>query len=221
MECDRWREAISAQADGEDPGIDEALVDAHVLRCPGCRAYAANADALRALRLQPAPPVPDLSRRITKLNAIADRAGKWTVVRGLLAAVAIEIIVLALPALVLGDEQDTSAHAARHLGAFSVAYAVGLLVVAVRPARARTILPVASVLAGALALTSIIDVSQGRVPVVAEASHLPEVLSTLFVWLLAVPKRDPKQRPTSEPLHRLRIVDANDGFGDRRDGTAG
>ena len=106
----------------------------------------------------------------------------------MLAVVAVEIIVVSIPAL-LGDEQATSTHAARHLGAFAVAYGVGLLVVVARPARARTMLPVAAVLAGALVITSVVDLAQGRIPLVDEAAHLPELVSVVLLWLIAVPPR--------------------------------
>ena len=135
---------------------------------------------------------PDLSRRIAGLAAIADRAATWSIVRGLLGVVAIEILVFSLDDLVLGDEAQTSTHSARHLGAFTVAYAVGLLVVVARPARARTMLPVAAVLAGALLVTAIVDLANGRVPLVDEVQHLPELLSVVLVWLVAVP--GPKRR---------------------------
>jgi predicted anti-sigma-YlaC factor YlaD len=164
------------------------LVDAHVARCVGCRSFASAAAAARpSQRIGAAESIPDLSRRVGKAVALADRAGRWSVVRALLFVVAGEIIAFSLPALVLGDEQDTGAHAARHLGAFSAAYGVGLLVVAVRPARARTMLPVATVLAGALVITAVVDLVDGRIPLVGEAQHLPEVLSVVLVWLLAVP----------------------------------
>ena len=130
-----WQEAISARLDGEDPGIDERLVNAHLARCPACRSFQARAEkSRRRVRVMPAGSMPDLSRRIVKLNAIADRAGRWSMVRAVLGVVAIQIIAFSLPALVLGDEQSTSAHAARHLGAFTAAYGVGLLVVVARPA---------------------------------------------------------------------------------------
>ena len=188
MECTRWREAVSARLDGEDPGIDPALVDAHLARCPGCRAFAsAAADAHRAQRVGVAAAVPDLSGRVRKAVAVADRASRWSVVRALLVVVAVQIIGFSLPALIFGDEHETATHAARHLGAFTAAYGVGLLVVAVRPARARTMLPVAVVLAGALVITAIVDMANGDVPLVGEAQHLPELLSVVLVWLLAVP----------------------------------
>jgi predicted anti-sigma-YlaC factor YlaD len=208
MTCERWREAISARLDGEDPGIDPALVEAHVSRCPSCQAFAAAAqDARRHDRIGVAPVVPDLSRRVRKAVAVADRTSRWSVVRALLIVVAVQIVAFSLPALVFGDEQDTGSHAARHLGAFTAAYGVGLVVVAVRPARARAMLPVAAVLAGALVITAVVDLSQGRIPLVGEAQHLPEVLSVVLVWLLAVPApRRPAQSSAWSPP-TLRAVD--------------
>ena len=69
----------------------------------------------------------------------------------------------------------------------STSLAVGLLVVVARPARARTMLPVATVLAGALFITAVIDLVNGKVPLIDETSHLPELLSVVLIWLLAVP----------------------------------
>lgn len=186
--CDRWREAISASLDGEDPGIEQRLVDAHLARCAACRSFRATAEAnVARLRVGEALPQPDLSRRVSKLAALADRAATWSVVRVLLAVVAVEIIVMSIPALVMGDERDTAQHAARHLGAFTVAYGVGLLVVVWRPARARTMLPVAAVLAGGLVIGAAVDLISGRVPIIDEMLHLPELLSVLLLWLVAVP----------------------------------
>jgi predicted anti-sigma-YlaC factor YlaD len=201
--CERWRDAVSARVDGEEPGIEPALVDAHLARCPSCRAFAADAASARDVqRLRAAAPLPDLSTRIRSAVAASDRAGHRGMVRALLVVVAAEIVAFALPALILGDEQDTAAHAARHLGAFAAAYGVGLLVVAIRPARARTMLPVTIVLAGALLITAIVDMVDGRVPLVGEAQHLPELLSVLLVWLLAVPAPAPHIEPRPAPSKR-------------------
>ncbi|HEX7094978.1 MAG TPA: zf-HC2 domain-containing protein [Acidimicrobiales bacterium] len=213
MACERWVEAISAIVDGEDPGIDPRLVDAHVARCPSCRTFRDDIEAMRrAARLTPAPVMPNLSRRVARLSAIADRASAWGAARLLLAAVAIEIAVLSLPALVLGEQADTSTHEARHLGAFGVAYAVALMVVVVRPARARSILPVAAVLAGALFITAVVDIAQGRAPLSGEALHIPEVLSVALVWLLATPagRRRPAARSATPPRPELRVVSDDD-----------
>lgn len=218
MACERWQEAISARADGEDTGVDVRLLDAHVGRCAACAAFAATIAASRgAARLQAAPSVPDLAGRVARLSAIADRAGSWGVVRGLLAVVAVQIIAFSFPALVLGDEQDTAAHAARHLGAFTVAYAVGLLVVVARPARARTMLPVAAVVSGALLIGAVVDLVRGRVPIVGEMLHLPEVISVVLVWLIASP--GPRRAtPAVTRTAPLQVVDSAGGRRDRRAG---
>lgn len=120
--------------------------------------------------------------------AIADRAAQLSIVRVLLLVVAVQIIAFSLPALVLGDEQNTSTHAARHLGSFTAAYGVALLVVAVRPARARTMLPVAAVLAGALVITAVVDMVNGHVPLIGETQHIPELISVVLIWLMTVPR---------------------------------
>jgi predicted anti-sigma-YlaC factor YlaD len=206
--CELWREQILALADGEASAIDTHLLDAHLASCPACRAYQENVHRLRRTMVRSAPEMPELAGRIAKLAAIADRAGRWGIARGLLAVIALEIVVLSIPALVLGEEQATSVHAARHLGAFSIAYAAGLVVVVARPARARTMLPVAAMLAGTLLITGVIDIADGRVPLVGEAVHVPEVLSVVLIWLLAVPTHPPAtggQR--KRPPQPLRLVD--------------
>jgi predicted anti-sigma-YlaC factor YlaD len=219
MSCARWEEAISAVADGEDPGIDDRLLASHLDRCASCRAFADFAGADRGRwRVRPAEAMPDLAPRVTKWAAVADRASRWSVVRAVLAVVAVEIIAFSLPALVLGDEDRTSAHSARHLGAFTVAYGVGLLVVVARPARARTMLPVAAVLAGALVITAVIDLVNGDVPLLGETQHLPEVLSVVLVWLLAVPSPRRAARQARPPaVAALRLV-ADDPPADRSTG---
>jgi predicted anti-sigma-YlaC factor YlaD len=211
VDCASWREAISAMADGEDPGIDARLVRAHLDRCAACRAFRDDVEALRRpVRVRSATPMPDLSRRVVKRNALADRASAWGAVRLLLAVVAVEIAVLSLPALVLGEDADATTHEARHVGAFGVAYAVALAVVVFRPARARSILPVAAVLAFAMTMTAAVDIAQGRVPLVGETLHLPEIVSVLLVWLLAAsPRRDraATKGTSGRAAPALRLVD--------------
>lgn len=185
--CDPYRDAISAIVDGEDPGLDPRLVEAHLARCSDCTAYRRAAESMRRrLRVTAADPRPDDSRRIARLAAAADRAGSRGAVRLLLLVVAMEIMVLSLVDLVTADGDPDAIHGSRHLSAFTIAYAVLLLVVAARPARARTALPVAAVLAGALAITAVIDLASGRVPLLGEALHIPEVASVALVWMLSV-----------------------------------
>lgn len=196
--------------DGEEPQLDPRLVEAHVARCPECQQFRSEAEFTRRLaRVQVAAPIPDLSRKVTKLAAIADRAASWSIVRILLLVTAIQTIVFSVPELVLGDENGATAHDARHLGAFTFAYGVGLVVVFLRPARARTMLPVTFVLAGAQLLTAIVDLASGRIPLVNEIRHVPEVLSVVFVWLLAAPSPRREDRAGQHRFVRrpLQVVD--------------
>ena len=188
MSCERWRDAISAELDGEPGGIEPRLVAAHLATCGGCREFGDAARTERArYRIHVAEPTPDLSGRVRRAAAVADRAASWSIVRVVLAVVALEVIAFSLPALLFGNEQDPSAHDSRHLAAFSIAYGVGLLVVVNRPARARTMLPVAAVLGGTLLLTAVVDLINGKVPLISEATHIPELISVGLLWALAVP----------------------------------
>ena len=188
MSCEHWQAALSARIDGEDMGVEPRLLDAHLARCATCRQFeSALEGTMRSARLEPAEAMADISGPISRVAAATDRAAALSIPRALLSVVAVEVLLLALKALVLGSGTDTFAHATRHLGAFSFAYGVGLLVVVVRPARARAMLPVAAVLAGAVAITAVVDMATGTAPLLGETIHLPELFSVLLIWLLAVP----------------------------------
>lgn len=190
MACDRYVEAISAVIDGEDPGIDERMIDAHVARCASCRAFRDSMQGVRRrMVVREVTATPDASRRVAKLAGVADRAAAWQLPRILLAVVAIEVVILSVGDLVRGGDDSAAVHSARHLAAFSLAYAVLLVLVVMRPARARTALPVAGVLALALLITAVADLIAGRVPLIGETLHIPEIISVLLIWLLAVPTR--------------------------------
>jgi predicted anti-sigma-YlaC factor YlaD len=159
-----------------------------------------------------AVPVLDMTGRVVKAARLADRTSVWWVLRLGLGVVSVQVIVLCAPALFLGHSAGSDAHSARHLGSFAVAYAIGLLVVALRPAKARGMLPLAAALAGCLAITAIIDISDGRVPAVTEFHHIPEIIGLVLVWLLARPARL-ADTPVRRALPRLRAVD-NSATGD-------
>lgn len=213
MSCDDYRAAISDAVDGASPSLDESSLGEHLAGCAACRDFAErSAELRRRTRVQAAPEMPDLTRRVVRSAAAADRAGAAWIARWLLALVAAQIIVLAVPDLFASGE---FAHSARHLGAFSVAYAVGLIVVVVRPARARTMFHVALVLAAAMVVTAVVDIAQGRVPLVNEALHIPELFSVLFLWLLTRPRRAAApDRPTALPDRLDDVVGDDHGLGD-------
>jgi predicted anti-sigma-YlaC factor YlaD len=201
MNCEACREAISALLDNEDPGIDPTLVQAHLAACAACRAATAQTGRLqRWLRRRSAESVPDLTPAILARIGPTEpglRQGAQREVRIALAVLAGLVAVLPLPAPLLADEAGAPLHLARELGAFQVALAVGLLLVAWQPRRRVQLLPVLAVLSVCPAVIAVLDVAGGRTPASAEGHHLVQLAGLGLVWLLAHPPG--RARPVAGP----------------------
>jgi predicted anti-sigma-YlaC factor YlaD len=200
VECDRAREAVSAALDGEPLGVPEAELSRHLRSCADCAAFAAAAGAAhRPMRLRVAGSVPDLTPQVVARVRAADRERVRWGLRAALAATAVAEAALALPELA----GDGGGHGARHLGAFSVAVAIGLLLVVARPARARSFLALTATLAGALVIGAAVDLARGATPALGESRHLVEVTAFALVWLLAreaaAPPTGRARRPAEPP----------------------
>ncbi|MET0728649.1 MAG: zf-HC2 domain-containing protein [Acidimicrobiales bacterium] len=213
MDCSLIREALSAALDDEDTGIAGTAVDAHVDTCPACRAWAADVGAVhRATRVRAAEPVPDLTAAIlaaaptarpsaglehappaVRRSPLAQPVSTW---RWALLVVALTQLVLAAPAVLAGDGGSASEHAARELGSFDVALAVGLLVAAWQPARAWGLLPLAGALSLVLGTTAVVDLVDGSASTVGEAHHLLDLAGVAFLWLVAREARASKPTRT-------------------------
>jgi predicted anti-sigma-YlaC factor YlaD len=198
MSCRRVQEAISARIDGEDPGFSAERIDAHVASCPTCRAFAASAAALhRQVRVQPAEPVPDLADAILLAAQGLPRAPsapEWP--RYVLLVVAFTQLLIALPALVLGDQAGATVHLAHELGSWDAALAIAWLVVSWSPRRAAGLLPFTLALAGVMVGTGLLDVVSGRAGLSGEAHHLLDLAGLAMVWVLA------RSTPSSRSLLR-------------------
>ena len=187
MRCERCRDAISAQLDGEPTGVPDDELVRHLGACAACQAFARDAEALhRAVRVHAAEPVPDLSAAILA-RAPRPTATRREAARYVLLAVALTQLVVALPALVLGHDPGASTHVAREMGSFDVALGFGLLVAAWQPARAAGLLPFAAALAGTLMVTAALDVVDGRVPLGGESHHVLDVVGLVALWMLSRP----------------------------------
>lgn len=196
VNCGRAQAALSARHDGEEPGLPDATLAAHLGGCAACRDFAAVMDrpagTLHAVRRESLSVAgratgvhrPDLAARIASLAAREDRAGVWWVLRMLLAAVALGYLATAVPELVFASDAH-HAHLARHLGAFEAAYAVGLLFVAARPAKARAMVPFTVALAAVMGVAMVVDLAGGHAFPLAETTHLLELAGLVLVWLLA------------------------------------
>lgn len=130
---------------------------------------------------------PDLAARVTAVAGRRDRDSVRTVLQAGLVVIALAELAFAVPDLLLGHglAHPEHAHIVRHVGAFSIAYAIGLLWVAHRPARARAFLPFTIALAGAMMVGALADLVVGDVPAVYETQHLLEVTGMVIVWVLA------------------------------------
>jgi len=196
MDCDIARTAVSARLDGEDLGVDPVDLAGHLERCTTCRAFARDADSMhREVRLARAPSVPDLTAPILASigSESSPHATHERALRATLAIVAGVMIVAALPALLLGDDAGLPVHAARHIGSFDLALAVGFLFAAWRPSRLPGLLPVVTALVACLLATSVLDVLDGSTAALTEVQHAVEVVGLAAAWLLAHPLQ-PRRR---------------------------
>lgn len=201
MECATCREGLSAGLDGEAPpaGVTRGQVDAHLAGCADCTGWFGAVSAQhRDLRVRAAEPVPDLTTSILAAVPAAARpqpVREW--VRYALFAVATTQLLLALPALVLGEDPGAATHVARELGSFDVALAVGLLWAAWQPRRVSGLLPTVAALAGAMVVTALLDVARGNAPALGEAHHVLDLAGLALLWLLA---RPPSRTPSTQGL---------------------
>lgn len=197
-DCSRFREALSARLDGEDPGMPDEVLERHLRRCPSCAAFEHRTLGInRGLRVRPAEPVPDLTPRILSTLGEASAAVRRravTPVRLALAATGLAQLFFAAPQL-LGatDALDAPSHIAHELGSFGVALAIGFLAVAWRPAKASGLTALTAVVAAGIAVTAGADIVRGTTSITHEVEHLPEILGFVLVWILAgtPPQADP------------------------------
>ncbi|MEV0649820.1 hypothetical protein AB0I28_31650 [Phytomonospora sp. NPDC050363] len=203
MDCDTARIALSAILDGEPPiasgeAHQEALtaVQAHLRSCAGCATWHQEAVRLRDLTLETAADAPDLTARV--LSAVRDdnasrdvyaeslQAGRRRILRVAVAVAAVVQLALAVPALLTaaGLTDFVAVHTSREMASFDIAVAVGFLLAAVRPERAKAFVPVAVVLAACLLFSSSLDVAQGMTVMADETGHMVACVQAGLLWLL-------------------------------------
>jgi predicted anti-sigma-YlaC factor YlaD len=188
---------MSARLDGEAPGVPDSTIDGHLAECPACVTWAEELSTLhRMVRVREAEVVPDLTGAILGSQPAPTARRRWRTevispARWALFVVALTQLVLAAPALVLGEDAGATIHVARELGSFDVALAVGLLVAAWQPARAWGLLPVVAALALVMAGTAVIDVVRGTAAGFGEAHHVLDVAGLVLLWLVAREEREP------------------------------
>jgi predicted anti-sigma-YlaC factor YlaD len=210
MACERWREMLSAQLDGEDDPADRPRVDEHLAGCAGCREWLDRAATVNRLtRTGVVADVPDLSAAI--LAALpaspppaARRPGRgfrWRrPVPALGAALYVALAGVGAVQLILGLAQvggaASSGHAHTGLGAtpghlwhestaWNVAVGAGFLFIALRRSRPTGLVPMLTAFVGMLLLLSVNDLTAGRVDATRLVSHGFVLLGYLLVVALS------------------------------------
>lgn len=195
---------MSALLDGEPADIEQAVLEAHLARCGGCRGWRDNAHIVtRRVRLaaaQPTPPAPAalLAAADAERLLVAQRLAPLTRARLGLAAVAILQIILTVPQLILGHDHDAPIHIAHEMGSFDLALAAGFLTAAWQPSRARGMHVLVGVAALLLIVTAAIDLLAGRTTFTDEAPHLLALVGWALLYRTAA--LAPVETPTSPTL---------------------
>ncbi|HET6532316.1 MAG TPA: zf-HC2 domain-containing protein [Actinoplanes sp.] len=206
MACERWRELISAQLDGEDDPADRSRVDDHLAGCAGCRRWLEQAAMVNRLtRTSAARPVPDLTEVI--MAGVPDAASSRRVPSGLLY---VALVVVGAVQLILGLTQvgggafgahvhtgltATPGHLWHESAAWNVAVGAGFLFIGLRRSRPSGLVPMLTAFVGMLLLLSVNDLSAGRVNATRLVTHAFVLAGYLLVVALTRVTTDPAEPP--------------------------
>jgi predicted anti-sigma-YlaC factor YlaD len=193
MDCERIREAISAQIDDEDTGLPGQVVDAHLADCDACREWRQRAHGVTR-RVRVGGPVREHDLTVAVLAAVPATLGdrRWRIAQraGLAAAAAAQLAITA-PMLLLGHEHDAGAHAAHELGAFNLALGIAFVLGALRPRLSAGLGWPSCVAAAGLLGTALADLAGGQTLGVDELPHLAVVAgAVLLVWQARTARHD-------------------------------
>ena len=207
MQCETYREAVSARLDGEPLGMPAAELDEHLAACPLCAAWAdAAARVTRRVRRLPEPPAPDLTA--TVLAAVQQQVptGRRTTnaLRLALAAVGVAQAVLAWPAIAYGGgSMPAPVHMTHETGAWNLGVAAAFVAVAVAPRLAAGALTFLGSFCALLVALTTDDLIAGRVPPERAISHL---LLLAGVGLIAVMAWRGRRRRPAPTVARDRVA---------------
>ncbi|MEV4638013.1 zf-HC2 domain-containing protein [Actinoplanes sp. NPDC049548] len=243
MACERWREMLSAQLDGEDDPGDRDRIDEHLAGCPGCREWLDRAAAVNRLtRTGLVADVPDLSEAI--LGALPAgsptrvpwraRLREWFAVswrERVTVALYVALAAVGAVQLILGLDQVGGASGSLHVhagteatpghlwhesAAWNVAVGAGFLFIALRRNRPTGLVPMLTAFVGMLLLLSLNDLSAARV----DATRLVSHGFVIAGYLLVVALSRVGGEPVGPPGHRSGIggrwhlVQEDEGYGE-------
>jgi predicted anti-sigma-YlaC factor YlaD len=214
MECERFREMLSAQLDGEDAPGERDATDAHLVGCASCRAWLDDAAALNRLArtwvatttpgrdltdtvLAAAPPPPRQRRQPRLVGALRLLLGVLSGVQILLGLAQITATATARaehlhPAAAGAAGAD---HLWHESAAWNVAVGAGFLWIALRRGRPVGMLPTLTAFIAVLTLLTANDVVVATVDLNRILSHGFIITGYIVVVLLTRVGRDTDTPP--------------------------
>ncbi|WP_084599466.1 zf-HC2 domain-containing protein [Actinoplanes subtropicus] len=227
--CERWREMLSAQLDGEDDPADRPLVDEHLAGCAGCREWLDGAATVNRLTRIGVGVAPDLSASILAAAEQTPPRRRFPLATALyiaLAGVGAVQLILGLDQIgggVVGAHvhtgvDATSGHLWHESAAWNVAVGAGYMFIALRRSRPSGLVPMLTAFVGMLLLLSVNDLTGDRVDSTRLVSHGFVILGYLLVVALTrIPggfAQPPGARSTSWSGWRARFADDEESTGD-------
>jgi predicted anti-sigma-YlaC factor YlaD len=197
--CDQYREALSADLDGEPTGVSEEDLSGHLSGCPGCREWFGQAARVtRLVRLAPATPVPDLAPAVLAALPVESprRERVFAGARAALVVVAFLQALLAWSGALTGQDDMATGHVAHEVGAWNLALAVAFLMVATRPKAADALIAPVGVFVTVLAVVAASDAAADDLAMGRLIGHL--LVGTGLVLLVAISRTAPPQPGTPE-----------------------
>jgi predicted anti-sigma-YlaC factor YlaD len=224
VNCESVRSSISALLDGEAPVVPVSDVEQHVQSCRSCRSWRGAAhEVTRRARLEaarsPARSTDDLLTVVLERARPPRRPSLLAWARSGLVAVASAQLAVTVP-LLLGRDHGAPTHLAHEMGSFDMALAVGFLVAARRPERARGMQALVGAAAVFLVFTATLDLIAHRTSVGDEAPHVLAVVGWfLILYVAAVSPPERLRPPRFAP--RLRFLPDRFIAGSERDDDFG
>jgi predicted anti-sigma-YlaC factor YlaD len=216
--CHQYREALSAELDGEPPGVPAAALAGHLRDCAACRDwYGRAARVTRLARLAPADPMPDLAPLVLAALPAGPTGSGWVAAapsadpapggpgwrrlagaaRAALVAVAFVQALLAWSGALTGQDDMATGHLAHEVGAWNLALAVAFLAAATRPRTADALVAPVGIFVAVLGVAAIGDAAAGDLAAGRLAGHL---LVALGLGLLVVVGRSAPAQPGTPPV---------------------
>lgn len=207
VDCQNYREALSARLDGEQGPVPDDALDHHLEVCAACRSWQQRTVELsRTLRVRSVQPTPDLTDAVlSAATPLRDRflTRRWP--RLLLGLVAlcqlalgvVQIFGAGMVTLAHGMGSSMSEHLFNESTSWNLALGAGMLWAAWRTRASAGLIPPMAVFLVVLTVFSVHDLVNGEVSVSRLISHVLLVAGLVLLFLVDRDRRRWQPGPRS------------------------